>query len=101
MHRLSVEIDRFPNGENPRPVRIPKEIMQRAPQNTKHVLPVTEVDCPEIEDSKYNQKYEGRKTDLDLTNHINDVPYIGLDPGSFVGRNQYQGDFLFGRSRLR
>ncbi|MEL7834914.1 acyl-[acyl-carrier-protein] thioesterase [Fodinibius sp. Rm-B-1B1-1] len=120
LHRLTVEIDRFPkwretitiktwpssgdglrahrdflildrnqevigkslsywlilNIKNRRPVRIPKEIMQMAPNDTQHVLPVTEVDFPEIESPKYKHKYEVRKTDLDLNKHVNNVHYV-------------------------
>jgi acyl-ACP thioesterase len=64
------------NIENRRPVRIPKEIMELAPKDTEHVLPITDIDFPEIEDSKYNEKYKVRKTDLDLNKHVNNVHYV-------------------------
>lgn len=64
------------NIKNRRPVRIPKEIMELTPDNTEHVLPITEVDFPEIATSTYKQKYKVRKTDLDLNEHVNNVHYV-------------------------
>jgi acyl-ACP thioesterase len=59
-----------------RPVRIPKKIIELAPRNTEHVLPVTSANFPEIGETDLTQEYEVRKTDLDLNKHVNNVHYI-------------------------
>lgn len=59
-----------------RPIRIPQKIMELAPRNTEHVLPLTKSDFPEIEKTNFTQQYEVRKTDLDLNKHVNNVHYI-------------------------
>ena len=64
------------NMESRRPVRIPEKIMQMAPKKTEHVLPITEINFPQIKGTDYNQKYKVRKTDLDLNKHVNNVHYI-------------------------
>lgn len=64
------------NTESRRPTRIPKEILQMAPKNIDHVLPVTEADFPDITNPDYSNSYNVRKTDLDLNRHVNNVRYI-------------------------
>lgn len=120
LHRLNVEMDRFPDwretitirtwpssgdglrayrdfiilGENGdtigrclsywlmmniksrRPTRIPKKILQMAPNNTDHVLAVDKIDLPDIQNAKNSQEYKVRKSDLDLNRHVNNVRYI-------------------------
>lgn len=64
------------NIESRRPTRIPNEILQMAPQNIDHVLPVKEMEIADVEDADYSQSFEVRKTDLDLNRHVNNVRYI-------------------------
>lgn len=64
------------NIESRRPTRIPDEIMQMAPQNSEHVLPITDMDVFDIPNSDHSQSFEVRKTDLDLNRHVNNVRYI-------------------------
>jgi acyl-ACP thioesterase len=64
------------NIESRRPTRIPKKILQMAPSNINHVLPVTESDFQDIEEPERTEHYNVRKTDLDLNRHVNNVRYI-------------------------
>lgn len=59
-----------------RPTRIPKEILQLAPDETDHVLPVTKADFSDIDRGGYSQQFKVRKSDLDLNQHVNNVRYI-------------------------
>lgn len=59
-----------------RPIRIPKDILQSVPRDTKHVLPVSDPVFEEIDNSKYSKSFEVRKTDLDLNEHVNNVRYV-------------------------
>lgn len=120
LHRLSVQIDRFPDWretitiktwpsggdglrahrdfllldeesqtigkslsywlildmEKRRPIRIPKEILNSVPQDTDHVLAVTDPSFESIDNGEHAQSFEVRKTDLDLNQHVNNVRYI-------------------------
>ncbi len=64
------------NMETRRPTRIPKEILQMAPKNTEHVLPINKIEFPKVEKFDSSQHFEVRKTDLDLNRHVNNVHYI-------------------------
>ncbi len=64
------------NIDSRRPSRIPKEILQMAPKNTEHVLPVTDGNFQKIEDADNTQSFEVRKSDLDLNQHLNNVRYV-------------------------
>lgn len=64
------------NIQSRRPTRIPKEILQMAPNNTEHVLAVDKIDLPDIENAKNPHEYRVRKSDLDLNRHVNNVRYI-------------------------
>lgn len=59
-----------------RPTRIPKEILQLAPDQTDHVLPITKTKLPDLVNKDYAQQFEVRKSDLDLNQHVNNVRYI-------------------------
>ena len=59
-----------------RPARIPKAILEMAPDNTDHVLPVTDPDFPEFDQVDISQQFEVRPTDLDLNRHVNNVRFI-------------------------
>ncbi len=62
--------------ESRRPTRIPKDILEMAPKNADHVLPVSDVHFLAIDDSDSSQKFTVRKSDLDLNKHVNNVKYI-------------------------
>ncbi len=62
--------------ESRRPTRIPKEILEMAPKNVDHVLPVSDARFAAIEGSASTQTYTVRKSDLDLNKHVNNVKYI-------------------------
>ncbi|MCW9706830.1 acyl-[acyl-carrier-protein] thioesterase [Fodinibius salsisoli] len=59
-----------------RPHRIPKKILDRVPDDTEHVLPITKEKFPELHDIHATRQFNVRKTDLDLNNHVNNVRYI-------------------------
>lgn len=64
------------NIESRRPVRIPKDILQMAPDDTDHVLPVQDANFTEIAQADHKQTFQVRKTDLDLNQHVNNVCYV-------------------------
>ena len=64
------------NIESRRPVRIPKKILQMAPHDTDHVLPIQDTDFTEIKAADHDQSFRVRKSDLDLNRHVNNVRYI-------------------------
>lgn len=64
------------NIENRRPTRIPKKIMDMAPKNIEHVLPITDFNIPDIPDANHSEAFDVRKTDLDLNRHVNYVHFI-------------------------
>ncbi len=64
------------NIKSRRPARIPKEILEMAPENANHVLPITDATFPEIDQPDYLEEFEVRKTDLDLNRHVNNVHFI-------------------------
>lgn len=64
------------NLKNRRPTRIPKEILAMAPEDTNHVLPVTDIPDIEILEADNTKSFKVRKTDLDLNRHVNNVRYI-------------------------
>jgi len=64
------------NIKSRRPARIPKKILEIAPENASHVLPVTDATFPEIDQPDYLEEFEVRKTDLDLNRHVNNVHFI-------------------------
>jgi len=64
------------NIKSRRPARIPKKILEMAPENANHVLPVTDATFPEIDQPDYLEEFEVRKTDLDLNRHVNNVHFI-------------------------
>lgn len=64
------------NIESRRPTRIPDKILEIAPQNIEHVLPITSFDVPDIRNADYSELFDVRKTDLDLNRHVNNVRYI-------------------------
>lgn len=64
------------NIKSRRPSRIPKKILQMAPRNIDHVLPVAEGDFKEVRNVYNRQSFEVRKSDLDLNQHVNNVRYI-------------------------
>lgn len=64
------------NMETRRPIRIPKKILQMAPKNTEHVLPINKMEFPGMEKVDSSQLFKVRKTDLDLNRHVNNVRYI-------------------------
>jgi acyl-ACP thioesterase len=62
--------------ESRRPTRIPQEILQMAPKNIDHVLPVSDAWFSAIEGADSSQSFTVRKSDLDLNKHVNNVKYI-------------------------
>lgn len=64
------------NIESRRPTRIPEKILQMAPKNTEHVLPVEKAHFLDIETPDFKNIFNVRKTDLDLNRHVNNVHYI-------------------------
>lgn len=59
-----------------RPTRIPKNILDRVPKDSGHVLAVSKRDFSVSEQSDSFQSFEVRKTDLDLNKHLNNVRYV-------------------------
>jgi acyl-ACP thioesterase len=64
------------NTESRKPSRIPKKILNIAPDEVEHVLPVDKANFPEMENSENKRTFEVRKSDLDLNRHVNNVRYI-------------------------
>ncbi|WP_176466176.1 acyl-[acyl-carrier-protein] thioesterase [Aliifodinibius salipaludis] len=64
------------NIQSRRPARIPKKILEMAPDNTDHVLPVNDPNYSELDHPDYSQQFKVRKTDLDLNRHVNNVHFI-------------------------
>lgn len=64
------------NIQSRRPARIPQKILEMAPDNTNHVLPVTDSNFPKLDQVDYSQQFEVRQTDLDLNRHVNNVRFI-------------------------
>ncbi|WP_445664826.1 acyl-[acyl-carrier-protein] thioesterase [Fodinibius sp. AD559] len=64
------------NIQSRRPARIPQKILEMAPDNTDHVLPVTDANFSELDEADYSQRFEVRQTDLDLNRHVNNVRFI-------------------------
>ncbi|MDZ7659780.1 acyl-[acyl-carrier-protein] thioesterase [Fodinibius sp.] len=64
------------NIQSRRPARIPKKILEMAPKDTDHVLPVTDASFSDLNQADYSQEFEVRKTDLDLNRHVNNVRLI-------------------------
>jgi len=64
------------NTESRKPTRIPKKVLNMAPSEVEHVLPVEKADFPQMENSEAQQTFEVRKSDLDLNRHVNNVRYI-------------------------
>jgi acyl-ACP thioesterase len=64
------------NTESRRPTRIPDKILQIAPQNIEHVLPITDFKVSDIRNADHSQSFDVRKTDLDLNQHVNNVRFI-------------------------
>lgn len=59
-----------------RPTRIPKKILELAPDDTDHVLPVSDSNFSDLDQADYSQQFDVRKTDLDLNQHVNNVRLI-------------------------
>jgi len=59
-----------------RPTRIPKKILELAPDDTDHVLPVSDANFSDLDQADYSQQFDVRKTDLDLNQHVNNVRLI-------------------------
>jgi acyl-ACP thioesterase len=64
------------NIQSRRPARIPKKILAMAPDDTDHVLPVTDNRFSDFDQADYSQEYKVRKSDLDLNQHVNNVRFI-------------------------
>lgn len=64
------------NIESRRPVRIPEKILQMAPEDIDHVLPLTDTNFSSFDDPDNSLTFEVRKSDLDLNMHVNNVQYI-------------------------
>lgn len=64
------------NIKSRRPTRIPEKILEMAPKNIEHVLPITNGNFADIKNPDATQSFEVRKTDLDLNKHVNNVRYI-------------------------
>jgi acyl-ACP thioesterase len=64
------------NIESRRPTRIPQKILDMAPTNIEHVLPVTDGNFKDIKNPDATQCFDVRKTDLDLNRHVNNVRFI-------------------------
>lgn len=64
------------NIQSRRPARIPKDILEMAPDDTKHVLPIANNRFSDLDQVDYSQEFEVRKTDLDLNRHVNNVRFI-------------------------
>ena len=62
--------------ESRRPIRIPKEILDRAPEDRAHVLPVEKGDFTEVTSPDSSHAFRVRKADLDLNRHVNNVRYV-------------------------
>lgn len=62
--------------ESRRPTRIPKKILEMAPKDANHVLPVSDVQFSAIDNAVSSQTFTVRKSDLDLNKHVNNVKYI-------------------------
>lgn len=59
-----------------RPTRIPDKILQMAPKDIDHVLPVSDAYFSAIDSADSSQSFTVRKSDLDLNKHVNNVKYI-------------------------
>ena len=58
-------------------MRIPKEILSSVPNNSDHVLPITDGEFRELEHAEdQSQIFTVRKSDLDLNKHVNNVRYV-------------------------
>jgi len=64
------------NIKNRRPMRIPKTILEMAPKNVDHVLPIQDAHFSEINNPEAVNTFNVRKTDLDLNRHVNNVRYV-------------------------
>jgi len=64
------------NIQTRRPARIPKDILEMAPDDTKHVLPIASNRYSDLDQVDYSMDFEVRKTDLDLNQHVNNVRFI-------------------------
>ncbi|HKK45239.1 MAG TPA: acyl-ACP thioesterase domain-containing protein, partial [Balneolaceae bacterium] len=64
------------NIESRRPVRIPQKILRMAPTDIDHVLPIQDSNFTQPDNVQTVQKFEVRKTDLDLNQHVNNVRYV-------------------------
>lgn len=64
------------NIQSRRPARIPQKILAMAPDDTQHVLPITNNRFSDLDQVDYSQEFKVRKTDLDLNQHLNNVRFI-------------------------
>jgi len=59
-----------------RPVRIPNEVLNMAPSDIKHVLPVKKERPTPPEETDVEKIFSVRKSDLDVNNHVNNARYV-------------------------
>ena len=64
------------NIETRRPVRMPDEILDLAPEDVKHVFEINTERLRAGENYTISESYRVRRSDLDLNEHVNNVQYI-------------------------
>lgn len=64
------------NTQSRRPVRIPQEVLDMAPKNVDHTLPIKSERLSSFKEPEHTKKFTVRRSDLDLNNHVNNVKYI-------------------------
>lgn len=64
------------NIESRCPTRIPLKILDMAPSDIDHVLPISNPNYSDIENPDSSESFEVRPTDLDLNRHVNNVHFI-------------------------
>lgn len=72
------------NIETRRPVRMPDEILNLAPEDVNHVF---EVNTKRLREDNYStsESYRVRRSDLDLNDHVNNVQYIDWSMDTLPG----------------
>lgn len=63
--------------ESRRPVRMPDEVLEMAPSDIEHVVPVRkERPTPPEEETGSEKIFSVRRSDLDVNRHVNNVKYV-------------------------
>lgn len=64
------------NTESRRPVRMPKQVLEMAPENIEHVLNIRKDRISLTDRIETSKSFHVRKSDLDLNGHANNVRFI-------------------------